>query len=155
MHSSQQSHTSQKSKGLYPLTGLSQLILLGESLSKCDHQEDQNAKSLYVLWKAYKACALTALSWIWLQVWTSRVPSYFPVESANLSLCQGSHLVNIQWWSMWSMYCYSRSKYNTINKHVNKMLLTSNMMQPGMEECTYVAKTFIYGIWDTILWKSI
>jgi len=46
MNSSQQSHTSQKSKGLYPLTELSQLILLGESLSKCDHQEVQNAKSL-------------------------------------------------------------------------------------------------------------
>ena len=57
---------------------------------------------------------------------------------------------------MWSMYCYSHSEYNIINKHVNiKMLLTSNMMQAGMEECTYVAKTFIYGIWGPILWKSI
>lgn len=46
MHSSQQSHTSHKSKGLYPLTELSQLLLLGESLSKCDHQEVQNVKSL-------------------------------------------------------------------------------------------------------------
>jgi hypothetical protein len=57
---------------------------------------------------------------------------------------------------MWSVYYYSHSKYNIIKKHVNiKMLLTSYMMQAGMKECTYVAKTFIYGIWGTILWKSI
>ena len=48
-------------KAITSLTELSQLILLGESLSKCNHQEDQNVKSLYVLLKADKTHALTAL----------------------------------------------------------------------------------------------